>query len=348
LGDVARQVRAERKTESAPAGLSEYVSTLEKKSAANPSDLACRRELLQALTMATFTGVKYSQLKEKRRAQILWLIENHPDFSAIPHDFIGYPPLEDRDGYKSAKELWLKQLDASPKNAAVLKNAAQFFLAEEEDRAEDLIIRAVKVDPTTSEAVPFMALDYERKARQSASEQEKHRLALRASGLLERTSNATSGEVRFGLLVDLVQAAFDAGELSKAQQYSEELLRDAGKYKTTTSPDCPTPEPGVYYGNAIHKANIILGEVSLTKDDLKASERFLLEAGRTPGSAQLASFGPNMALAKRLLEKGDSKPVLEYFEECRKFWEFNQGKLDEWKRDVLAGKMPVFGGNLNY
>ena len=64
--------------------------------------------------------------------------------------------------------------------------------------------------------------------------------------------------MRFGLLVDLVRPAFNAGELSKAQQYSEELLRNAEQYKTTRSPDCPTPEPGVYYGNAIHEANIIL------------------------------------------------------------------------------------------
>ena len=46
-----------------------------------------------------------------------------------------------------------------------------------------------------------------------------------------------------------------------------------------------------------------------------------MAAGATPGSPQLDSFGPNMTLAKELLEKGQPDVVLHYFALCKNFWE---------------------------
>jgi hypothetical protein len=72
----------------------------------------------------------------------------------------------------------------------------------------------------------------------------------------------------------------------------------------------------------------------------------LLAAGNSPGSPQLNSFGPNMSLAKDLLENGDRETVLQYFEFCRKFWSMGQDKLNQWAENVKAGRMPDFGANL--
>jgi hypothetical protein len=60
------------------------------------------------------------------------------------------------------------------------------------------------------------------------------------------------------------------------------------------------------------------------------------------------TFGPNMSLAKDILEKGETDVVLQYFELCRKFWEMEGGKLDQWSREVKAGSVPDFGANLVY
>ncbi len=49
-------------------------------------------------------------------------------------------------------------------------------------------------------------------------------------------------------------------------------------------------------------------------------KKYLIAAGKSPGSPQMDSFGPNMTLAKDLLEKGERDAVLEYFMRCRKFW----------------------------
>lgn len=78
----------------------------------------------------------------------------------------------------------------------------------------------------------------------------------------------------------------------------------------------------------------------------KTAAGYLLEAGRTPGSPQLSSFGPNMQLARELLEAGETRPVLEYFELCRKFWP--SPALDAWAAEVRAGQIPEFGANLKY
>jgi len=57
-----------------------------------------------------------------------------------------------------------------------------------------------------------------------------------------------------------------------------------------------------------------------------------------------------MALARDLLEKGQTAPVREYFSLCRRFWmsEFADPKLREWESDIAAGRQPRFGPHLVY
>ena len=69
-------------------------------------------------------------------------------------------------------------------------------------------------------------------------------------------------------------------------------------------------------------------------------------AGRTPGSPQLNSFGPNMLLAKELLEKGEREKVLVYFALCAKFWQSGSVQLKLWSTQVKLGSDPDFGANL--
>src|SRR5205823_9113923 len=140
----------------------------------------------------------------------------------------------------------------------------------------------------------------------------------------------------YGLDV-VTMTAFDAGDLGKAEAYANELLTLAARYRDSWN-----------YGNAIHKGNIVLGRIRLRQGDLEKAKSYLLAAGATPGSPQLDTFGPNMALAKELLEKGERDVVLQYFTLCRKFWESHADRLDTWTTDVQAGRIPEFGANLKY
>jgi hypothetical protein len=104
------------------------------------------------------------------------------------------------------------------------------------------------------------------------------------------------------------------------------------------------PKGGPADGPVTHYANLILGHVCLRRDDEEGAERHLLASGDTTGSPVLGSFGPNMALAHELLERGRTDAVLAYFEKCATFW----GELPRWTAAVRAGKTPDFGANLIY
>ena len=138
------------------------------------------------------------------------------------------------------------------------------------------------------------------------------------------------------LLARLARTALAAGKLEKAGRYAKEALAES--------------QHGVFWwtGDAIHQGNIVLGRLALGNGDVAAARRYLLLAGKTPGSTSLASQGPNMALARDLLERGESATVLQYLEECGAFWTGNRGKLAEWTALIRAGLKPDFGVNVTY
>jgi glutathione S-transferase len=88
--------------------------------------------------------------------------------------------------------------------------------------------------------------------------------------------------------------------------------------------------------------------LALRGGEVAEAKRYLLLAGKTPGSTSLAAQGPNMALARDLLERGESAAVLQYLEECGSFWGGNRGRLAEWMALIRAGLKPDFGANVTY
>ena len=154
---------------------------------------------------------------------------------------------------------------------------------------------------------------------------------------LEKKTSGLSGRDLFYELADLAKKALNAGEIDKAEVYSKQLLQMARQYPKDWN-----------YGSAIFYGNFVLGRIAIQRGNVKQAGQYLLAAGATPGSPQLDSFGPNMTLAKELLEKGQSGVVLQYFALCKNFWEHGGRKLDEWGVAVRGGKSPDFGSNLSY
>ena len=137
------------------------------------------------------------------------------------------------------------------------------------------------------------------------------------------------------LLQSHAKVSLAANKPKIAKEYAEKMLSQNS--------------PGWNYGNNIHHGNIILGKIALASNDLEEAKKRLIEAGKTPGSPQLNSFGPDMALANELLKKGEKDVILEYLELCAKFWKRAQylQKLHKWSAEVKDGKIPDFGPNLN-
>jgi tetratricopeptide (TPR) repeat protein len=148
---------------------------------------------------------------------------------------------------------------------------------------------------------------------------------------------ADSELLRFYALNEAAKAAFEVGKADEAKQHAQAALALAPKYRGDWN-----------YGNAIHDGHMVLGRVALKSGDVEIAKRELLLAGATPGSPQLDSFGPNMTLAKDLLEQKQSDAVMEYFTLCAKFWDLERGNLRRWSVLAKAGEMPDFGANLLY
>jgi hypothetical protein len=153
----------------------------------------------------------------------------------------------------------------------------------------------------------------------------------------EKALENTAESEKFYMLADLAKVALEADEIDKAKSYASELLSSANRYPNDWN-----------YGNAIHHGNLILGRIALRLGDLTSAKKYLLSAGNTPGSPQLNSFGPNMSLAKELLEKGEMEVVIKYFQLCANFWEMGKDRLEAWTAAVRTSEMPDFGANLDY
>jgi hypothetical protein len=173
-----------------------------------------------------------------------------------------------------------------------------------------------------SEAIPF------------TPEQDAEMLALalaEAPAALAAVSAAEDKRALFYAAPNGAMAAYLLRDFAQARVLAEQCLTLAAEFPDDWN-----------YGNAIHYAHIVLGLLALEEGSIPRAEAALLAAGATPGSPQLASFGPSMFLALKLLQAGEPSAVLEYFQLCRKFWTMGGAWLNIWEEKVRGGGIPNF------
>ena len=91
------------------------------------------------------------------------------------------------------------------------------------------------------------------------------------------------------------------------------------------------------------------GMVALKKGDTGKAVEFLLKSGEISGSSGFNfGVGPNMSLAKALLEAGQKDAVIEFLGKCGKFWKNDQGRIAKWTAEIKDGKTPDFGSSLYF
>ena len=238
--------------------------------------------------------------------------------------------LRDPVLYEQSKAQWLARVEATPDNVDVLEGAADFFMIRDRALSERLLERARTLDPTNYQWPTKLAQVH--KLNASAGDLNEARLALVE---MERAYELTPDrERRFP--TDLAVMAFEAGDLAKARAYAERML------------DGRSPNPQWDFGNAVHKGNLVLGRLAVREGRVADAVKYLHAAAATTGSPVLGSFGPNMMLAKELLELGERQAVLTYLEMCRTFWKMGGERLDRWTQEVQAGVVPNFAANLQY
>lgn len=305
----------------------EAARDLESRVAAAPDDVDARSKLLGYYFNRSWGD------RKPRRQHILWLIHNRPEAPVLRTPFGHLDAILDSSAYEEGKKAWLEHAGREPKNVTILGHAAAYLLLHDSATAESLYKRAEAAEPQNPEWPSRLGHLYSLgigtksgKARQQA--------AKAALDAYERSLRLAKSETdREKVLSDAAKLALEAGEVAKARGYAEEVLEKAGRGKGAD-------------GDGIHQGNLVLGRVALRAGDVEQAKRHLLASARTKGSPVLGSFGPNMSLAKELLEKGERQVVLDYFALCGLFWKDEE--LEAWTRKVEAGKIPDFGANLEY
>ena len=306
----------------------------------DPYNFANRIELLAFYSFKTYKDGLTPEDLMNRRAHILWVIEHEPrstlasDYAAA-FDAQGHDP----DGLQEGEKLWLNQVKANPTDARILYNAGRFFgWTDGWQRSEDLLARAYAIEPQSHEIASSLAGLYWREARHSTNTDQSKSYAAKSLRVYEQALSDTSDpQERLNDLPEAAQAAFEAAEYDKATTYSEEALGLAARAEYVDNG-----------ADAVHYGNIVLGRIALRHGDVASGSAYLLKAAAIKGNPHLDTFGPNMQLAKELLEKGERQSVLQYFDLCGKFWKDDDGKLKQWHSSVASGTNPDFGANLRY
>ncbi len=302
------------------------VDALEAKLVGDPENLTARLDLV------AYYGFRDRAAKARH---VLWIIEHHPEFSVNGCE-MSLDPVMDESAYRQGKALWLQNVKNKPTNAVILGNAAAYFNIYDNAAAEDMLIRAQNLEPQNPAWSEQMGQLYKLEMIGHPGTN----LPAKALAEFEKARTQTSPAVPGSpMLMDLAQMAVAAGDLEKARTYAAEILGPGMQWSGGGN-----AERAFFYGN------LVLGRVALREGKLDEAKKYLLEAGKTKGEPGLDGFGPNMSLAKELLEKGETNAVLEYFHECEKFWPSYGGenKLAKWTAEVKEGKTPDFGGNLYF
>jgi tetratricopeptide (TPR) repeat protein len=312
---------------------------LEEELNTNPDNLAARQKLISYYFREMLTSQK-PELEERREQHVFWLIEHHPESELAGSPEAGIMPIGfsgSTEGYQRGKQLWLQNVEKHPDDQRILSNAAQFLSVFDAKIGRGLLEKASALDPDNTETSSRLAQSYEQERALARSPEEKVTLSQKAVTVRERGLEKADDEHRFYELGALATSAFEAGETATAQKYASELLISAPKFKNDWN-----------YGNALYEGNVVLGRLALERGDIAGAKEHLLAAGQTPGSPQLDSFGPNMTLAKELLEKGEREVVLTYLQSCVSFWKMGGDKLQAWIATIRGGGTPDFGTNLHY
>jgi hypothetical protein len=230
---------------------------------------------------------------------------------------------------------------------------AGFVSLSQETNAEALVLAAIEREP---EGLWCWALQMIHPPRFTIPEQARH--ACRA---WKQAHAAVAGaaqkapvreEVRQSLRMieeNLATTALAVGEdLALVRQMADRLLLHAGQNPTNWD-----------HGNLIYTGHSLLGRVALRQGKVEEARKQLRQAGQTPGSPQLNSFGPQFDLARELLKHGepaDRDAVIAFLDDVARFCAnpdketyapYRQSKIksrqqiEAWKQDIRAGKIPT-------
>jgi tetratricopeptide (TPR) repeat protein len=288
---------------------------LERRVTAHPEDLEARLRLLGHHRHRSFHA-HGSRLAVRRH--LAWVVEHRPELGVESLFVLSGATLRRGDpvGFRMIERRWQAAVKRHGNDPRVLDHAASFLRFQRPRTALALWKRAARLEPKEPRWLVQIA-QLHRFQGAYHRELATLELALKMDG------------PRSMLIEEIAEAALRTGDRDKAARRARELLRAADAVPRDWD-----------YGNAVHTGHIVLGKIAAARGRLAVAERHLIAAGDTPGSPQLNSFGPDLDLARDLLERGCSKTVIAYLNRIAKFWESRRDALARCVREIEAGRRP--------
>ncbi|QDT95015.1 tetratricopeptide repeat protein [Gimesia aquarii] len=301
-------------------------AALEKQVQENPSDVDSRTQLLGYYSVKKYLN---PAAREANQKHVLWLIKNAPESKILATPYGQLNAILNPLAYRQGKKAWEVQIEKEPQKLKLLQSSANYFLQHDRELAKKLLQKAQALDPKNQKWPAALGqlyyLDMITNSYKAKHEAERES-AERALKQYETAYKLSSSREQDAILQYLAKVALAVQETAKAKKYAEKMLTQN--------------ESGWNHGNNLHHGNIILGKIALASGNVAEAKQRLLNAGNTPGSPQLNSFGPDMTLAKELIQKGEQDAVLEYLTLCSKFWTLGKDKLKQWSEIVKKGQAP--------
>lgn len=135
------------------------VQSLELELAAEPENLIARTELVLYYAGRGKDELGSAEANRRRFSHVLWVVQHHPEWGlagarqAVPDESEG-------DAFARISAAWEQQIAQSPDNTAVLLNAGRFFANRNFFRAEALLQKAVRLDPSLTAAREELGILY--------------------------------------------------------------------------------------------------------------------------------------------------------------------------------------------
>ena len=298
----------------------QQVAVMETRLLENPNDLASRARLLGYYFA---NEGRNPSLRRARFAHIYWLIRNQGGSELAASRYVAIDPRENLDAWQKARDMWLAQVQANPRNTGILRNAGDFLIEESPDEAEAIYTQGGRVEPANAmwPARLGMLFTLQSSKREGLEKERLQQRALEAYGGAVRLARR---EERVGLLAEATRAALAAGNTDRARQYAQQIGVAAAEGD----------------GELLHLAHTLLGIVALRSGNPDEAVTQLMRSARVPVTGRMAAEGPSMELAWMLAQAGRREAVVQYLRACRDLWPEGTGRLQAWEATIIAGSIP--------
>jgi tetratricopeptide (TPR) repeat protein len=298
------------------AELAGSIPELEARLIDQPDDVRARVQLVKLYMFEILDR----DAQHRRHDHVFWLIDHAP---GVWTSFAWINATLWPDAYREANARWRAAVTRHPDDPDVLYNAMLHASLGDPTAAEELGQRGAALEPAAARWQASLGFRRATAWFAATSEEERVRLAREALAFYERAYELEGGH---GHLAEIAKAASRAGDHERARATAARILAEAS-----------TDDPDAYR----HHARAVLGRVMLARGDVAgAIEQLARSLDDVEYFAAGLVLGPDLTLARDLLNAGEQGAVIEYLDGCiERAWP-HADDVELWKAAIARGEIP--------